>query len=204
MYIPKLNLMNDHEEVLAFIKEYSFATIISNQEGRPIASHLPFVIENDEKNLKILGHFAKANSHWQLLENQESLIIFSEPHAYISPSNYESKINVPTWNYVAVHIYGDCTLIANEADSIAIIEKTISTYEEEYKNQWDDLPADYKKANLNGIVCFEMKVTEIQAKKKLSQNKTDIERQNIIRHLGQSAHTHETKIADYMRKDSKM
>ena len=201
MYIPVINEMNDRDEVLAFIKEHSFATIITNGGGVPIASHLPMVIEEEVDSLKIIGHFAKANSHWQLLNNQKSLIIFAEPHAYISPAHYESLVNVPTWNYIAVHVYGDCTLVTDDASSIAILEKTIGTYEAEYKKQWDALPADYKKANLNGIVCFEMKVTDIQAKKKLSQNKTSNERQNIIRQLEKSSNTLEVKIAGLMQKE---
>lgn len=201
MYIPVINEMNDRDEVLAFIKEHSFATIITNGGGVPIASHLPMVIEEEVDSLKIIGHFAKANSHWQLLNNQKSLIIFAEPHAYISPVHYESIVNVPTWNYIAVHVYGDCTLVTDDASSIAILEKTIGTYEAEYKKQWDALPADYKKANLNGIVCFEMKVTDIQAKKKLSQNKTSNERQNIIRQLEKSSNTLEVKIAGLMQKE---
>lgn len=201
MYIPVINEMNDRDEVMAFIKEHSFATIITNGGGVPIASHLPMVIEEEVDSLKIIGHFAKANSHWQLLNNQKSLIIFAEPHAYISPAHYESLVNVPTWNYIAVHVYGDCTLVTDDASSIAILEKTIGTYEAEYKKQWDALPADYKKANLNGIVCFEMKVTDIQAKKKLSQNKTSNERQNIIRQLEKSSNTLEVKIAGLMQKE---
>ena len=201
MYIPKINEMNDRDEIMAFIKEHSFATIITNEEGVPRASHLPLVIEEDVDTLKIMSHFAKANSHWRLLNNQKSLIIFAEPHAYISPAHYESIVNVPTWNYIAVHVYGDCTLVTDDASSIAILEKTIGTYEAEYKKQWDALPADYKKANLNGIVCFEMKVTDIQAKKKLSQNKTSNERQNIIRQLEKSSNTHEVKIARQMQKE---
>ncbi len=201
MYIPVINEMNDRDEVMAFIKEHSFATIITNGGGVPIASHLPMVIEEEMDSLKIIGHFAKANSHWQLLNNQKSLIIFAEPHAYISPVHYESIVNVPTWNYIAVHVYGDCTLVTDDASSIAILEKTIGTYEAEYKKQWDALPADYKKANLNGIVCFEMKVTDIQAKKKLSQNKTSNERQNIIRQLEKSSNTLEVKIAGLMQKE---
>ena len=201
MYIPVINEMNDRDEVLAFIKEHSFATIITNGGGVPIASHLPMVIEEEMDSLKIIGHFAKANSHWQLLNNQKSLIIFAEPHAYISPVHYESIVNVPTWNYIAVHVYGDCTLVTDDASSIAILEKTIGTYEAEYKKQWDALPADYKKANLNGIVCFEMKVTDIQAKKKLSQNKTSNERQSIIRQLEKSSNTLEVKIAGLMQKE---
>lgn len=201
MYIPVINEMNDRDEVMAFIKEHSFATIITNGGGVPIASHLPMVIEEEMDSLKIIGHFAKANSHWQLLNNQKSLIIFAEPHAYISPAHYESLVNVPTWNYIAVHVYGDCTLVTDDASSIAILEKTIGTYEAEYKKQWDALPADYKKANLNGIVCFEMKVTDIQAKKKLSQNKTSNERQSIIRQLEKSSNTLEVKIAGLMQKE---
>ncbi|MBK8473954.1 MAG: FMN-binding negative transcriptional regulator [Sphingobacteriales bacterium] len=94
-----------------------------------------------------------------------------EPHAYISPQLYESPINVPTWNYIAVHAYGKAQLIADEIAATALLEQTINYYEAQYMVQWNSLPQDYKDRLLKGIVAFEIVVTELQGKQKLSQNK---------------------------------
>src|SRR5690606_3894178 len=114
------------------------------------------------------------------------LIIFSEPHAYISPKNYDKELNVPTWNYISVHAYGQGKII-NEFERVyQILESTIENYEIEYKQQWNKLPHDFKTKMISGIVAFEINVTETQAKEKLSQNKTENERKNIINSLSSS------------------
>lgn len=202
MYIPRHNQMPDKNEVIAFMNQYSFATIVSNHDGKITATHLPFVIEvKEDDEIIILGHFAKANPQWKSLEGQEVLILFTEPHAYISPRHYESKINVPTWNYIAVHAYGICKLVTDETLATEIIEKTIDTFESGYKAQWETLPKEYIKANLNAIVAFECIVYDLQAKKKLSQNKTENERKHIIDQFSQSKDMNEQTIAAWMNKE---
>jgi transcriptional regulator len=197
MYIPSLNQMTDRTEIIDFIRKYSFGTIISIIDGKPVATHLPFLVEERNEKLFLKSHFAKANPQAFGLENP--LVIFSEPHAYISPSNYEKEQNVPTWNYLAVHIYGNPTLITEYHKVMALLDKTILTYEETFKAQYEKLPSNYKDGLAKGIVAFEIEVTEIQAKKKLSQNKTETERRNIIDSLSKSQDSVERSIADYMK-----
>lgn len=197
MYIPKLNQMTDRTEIIDFIRKYSFGTIISIIDGKPVATHLPFLIEEREEKLILKSHFAKANPQAFGLENP--LVIFSEPHAYISPSNYEKEQNVPTWNYLAVHLYGTATLIHEYDKVVALLDETILNYEAAFKAQYEKLPATYKDGLIKGIVAFEIEVTEIQAKKKLSQNKTENERKNIIDSLSRSSDSAEKSIADYMK-----
>lgn len=199
MYIPKLNEMTDRNEIIDFIRRYSFGTIISIIDSKPIATHLPFLIEEREEKLILKSHFAKANPQTKALENP--LVIFSEPHAYISPSNYEKEQNVPTWNYLAVHLYGKPTLITEYSKVMALLDETILTYEKAFKAQYEKLPAHYKDGLAQGIVAFEIEVTEVQAKKKLSQNKTETERRNIIASLSKSSDSVEKTIADYMEKE---
>lgn len=198
MYIPTVNQMSDQSKIKAFLKKYSFATIITNVNNVPVATHLPFVVIEDESGLKLYSHFAKANDQWKYIADNVSLVIFSEPHAYISPSNYEKIQNVPTWNYIAVHIYGKCRLITKDDEVLELLAQTIHTYETEYFAQWQSLSSAYKAAMLNGIVAFELLVDDIQAKEKLSQNKTAQERQNIINTLTKSPNTVENELGNYM------
>ena len=105
MYIPPYYQEQDEEKLISFMQAHNFANIISIKDGVPIATHLPFLIEKKENKLFLISHMAKANPQWQTFGQNELLIIFQGPHAYISPSHYEKQQNVPTWNYVAVHAY---------------------------------------------------------------------------------------------------
>ena len=180
------------------MQKYSFATIVTMLNDLPEATHLPFLVEQRDGQLILVSHFAKANPQATASLNETSLVIFTEPHAYISPFNYEKEQNVPTWNYVSVHAYGKATLIDDKAQVAHLLEKMIGFYEVDYKNQWDNLPGDYKLKMINGITAFEIVVTDLQAKKKLSQNRTEIERGNIITSLSKSTDKNEQEIAAYM------
>jgi transcriptional regulator len=201
MYIPKSNVLSDKEEAVAFMKRFSFGTIVTSKDNVPTATHLPFLVEMADDKIVITSHFAKANEQWKDIESCKVLVIFSEPHAYISPSNYEKEQNVPTWNYISVHAYGNGRLITNAEKVLELLEKTIDNYEEAYKKQWDALSDDYKINMSKGIVAFEVEVMDLQAKKKLSQNKTVTEQRNIIQSLSKSKHATEQQIAEYMAKE---
>ena len=201
MYIPKLNLATDRDEIVAFMKQFSFATIITAKENLPIATHLPFLVNVKDNSVVLTSHFAKANEHWADIENNKVLVIFSEPHAYISPKNYDKVLNVPTWNYISVHAYGEGKLITETQKTFKILEATIDNYETAYRQQWDNFPEEYKTKMAKGIVAFEILVTDLQAKKKLSQNRSNTEKQKIIDSLSKSNDTNEQIIAAYMKKD---
>ncbi|MBB6502120.1 FMN-binding negative transcriptional regulator [Pedobacter cryoconitis] len=202
MYISKLNLTTDENEIIDFICKYSFATIVTTKDDRPNASHLPFVISKKEGKTILTSHFAKANQQWTELSAHETLVIFTEPHAYISPKHYDKEMNVPTWNYIAVHAYGKAKVISDREQTMKIIEKTIHNYEADYLPQWNSLPEAYKLKMLNGIVAFEIEVTSFQASKKLSQNKTEDEKQRIITALKASPNNIESELGIYMEKES--
>lgn len=200
MYIPNINKMMDNK-VVDFMKRFSFATIITSKNDYPIATHIPFVIKKESNKLFLLSHVAKQNEQWKQIENSKVLVIFSEPHAYISPTHYEHEVNVPTWNYISIHAYGKGNLITNQADVISLLESTIDSYEPSYREQWNRLPEKYKLGQVSGIVAFQIEVTEIQAKEKLSQNKKMIEQQNIINTLSISTDTNEQITAEYMKQN---
>ena len=201
MYIPKINLTTDTSEIVAFMQQFSFATIITVQDNIPVATHLPFMVTIRDEKVVLASHFAKANDHWKSVTGQTALVIFTEPHAYISTQNYDKELNVPTWNYISVHAYGEASLITEPAGAMSVIESTINTYEASYRNQWDNFPEEYKVKMLNGIVAFEVVVTDLQAKKKLSQNRTATEKDKIIETLSASRDSNENLIAHYMKKE---
>ncbi|HZY39127.1 MAG TPA: FMN-binding negative transcriptional regulator [Mucilaginibacter sp.] len=199
MYIPSFNKFEDQQQVLAFMQRYSFATIVSVKDNIPVATHLPFLVKVEDAKVILRAHFAKANPQAKDSIGQQVLVIFTEPHAYISPKNYEKTENVPTWNYLAVHAYGKCNLLESEENKAGLLTETIKTYERDYIKQWDSLSDDYKRKMMNGIVAFEIVVEDLQAKAKLSQNRSEVEQENIIRQLGDSAETTEKEIAEYMK-----
>lgn len=203
MYIPATNQFEDIDAIIAFMQKYSFGTIINNKEQTPIGTHLPFIVFKEEGKIKIQSHFALGNEHWKFLESTKTLIIFSEPHAYISPKHYDAHESVPTWNYISVHVYGDAKIVHEPIACRAIIEKTLVNYEPSYMEQWGTLSSKFIESMMKGIVVFEMIVDEVQAKKKLSQNKTREEQQRIIQTLSSSHQSTEQQIADYMKDNLK-
>lgn len=199
MYIPEFNRVEDRDKAIAFMRANPFAILVSMHENSPFATHLPLLINDANGQLTLAGHVAKANSHWQLLEAQESLIIFHGPHAYISPSLYETRESVPTWNYAAVHVYGKGTLLAEEHQSRRVLEELISQFDDSYGAQWESLNGEYRTRMLRHIVAFEITATRIEAKFKLSQNRTRGEQENVIRALSHNADSAISGTAKLMR-----
>ena len=200
MYTPNQFKFNDNAEKIAFMKQYSFATIITIKDNIPIATQLPFFINDSSEKLILSSHFAVVNEQSSYIEANTSLVIFNEPHAYISPVHYDKRESVPTWDYIAVHAYGKANVIVEEAAKLKALEQMIQFYEKDYLQQWDSLPDKFKMGMMRGIVAFELEITDLQGQKKLSQNKTEKERHRIAEHLAKSEHTAEKDIADYIRK----
>jgi transcriptional regulator len=198
MYIPSFNKFDNEQEVISFMQRYSFATIVTAVDDVPVATHLPFIVEQRDGRVILLSHFAKANPQAAQIVGKSVLVIFTEPHAYISPSNYEKQTDVPTWNYLAVHAYGKAVLLDEVQKTAELLVHTISTFEADYLHQWNSLPDEYKQKMMKGIVAFEITVDDLQAKKKLSQNRSVIEQKNIINTLSKSSETTENEIAKYM------
>lgn len=200
MYTPHIFKESNQDELINFIQKFNFGILVSASDNFPTATHLPFVVEKRGEELFLIAHFARANEHWQEIENNEKvLVIFSEPHAYISTKHYETELNVPTWNYISVHCYGIGKIISDEKLAYEIMEKSINSFDKEYLEQWHQLPEKYKSGMMKGIVAFEIKITNWQGKKKISQNRTEKEQKNIISHLEKSTSSPEKEIASYMK-----
>lgn len=199
MYVPSAYQFSSPAEVLAFMRQYHFACLVSHSNSRLIATHLPFLLQAQGDELRLLSHLAKANPQAHALEQQEVLVIFSEPHAYISPTWYASAPNVPTWNYVAVHAYGQVRILDEQA-TYALMEQTVAHFEPQHKEVfWDKLPANYRNSLLAEVVAFELTVTRIEAQKKLSQQKGYADYSGVIQGLEHTQQPLAMEIARLMR-----
>lgn len=190
MYRPTSFQEDNVDKLIAFMRANSFATLVSIIDGVPSASHIPFVIAKTGNVVKLFGHLAKQNSQWQAFETAESLAIFTGAHAYISPSLYEKDESVPTWNYIAVHAYGVPKIITlNDSPELMdkMINEMIDNYEASYKSHWDGLSHGFRQGMMNGIVGFEMTVTRLEGKYKLSQNRSQVDQRNVSNTLLQSS-----------------
>jgi transcriptional regulator len=202
VYIPEFNRQEDRSTILAFMRANPFAILITTAEGVPFATHLPLLVDEAGNQIVVQGHMARANEHWKSMkDSEESLVIFHGPHAYISPSLYESRESVPTWNYAAVHVYGEPTLFSDEEGLRATLHRMIDTFESSYMAQWSELSEQYQSRMMKHIVGFEIKVKRLEAKFKLSQNRTKGEQARVIQCLNQSKDSNVSGVAELMQQE---
>ena len=201
MYIPEFNRVRDLADAVSFVQANPFAILVSPSEGGPFATHIPILAREADNQVVLHGHVAKANPHWGLLESgQESLAIFHGPHAYISPSLYESRESVPTWNYAAVHVYGQARVVTEPERLLEEVREIINRFDPTYFAQWSSLSDKFRYGMLKQIVGFEMVATRIEAKFKISQNRTKKDQAAVIGSLGQSTDSAVSGIAQLMQK----
>lgn len=189
MYIPAVFRELDPARLFDFIERNSFGLLVSTVNGEPFATHLPFLVEWDAgPHGALVGHMARANPHWQGLEGQEVLAVFSGPHAYISPSWYAAENVVPTWNYVAVHAYGWCRLVEGGEGLARILTDTVATYERTTPAPWTvDAGTEFFEKLARQVVGFRIEISRLEGKWKLNQNHPEERRERVIRQLAQSA-----------------
>lgn len=202
MYIPEHFRVREHATAVAFMRANPFAILVSSNDDVPFATHLPFVIQEQEERMVLRGHVAKANPHWRYLQQESrALTIFHGPHAYISPTNYATRENVPTWNYGAVHVYGEARVFSSSDELLTVLHQLIPMFEPAYAEQWASLNNEYRDRMLSHIVGFEIKVTQIEAKFKLSQNRAKEEQGKVIESLSMATDTTVSGIARLMREE---
>ena len=189
MYVPSHNRMDDRAGQLAFMRQYSFATLVtSDPQGGLRATHLPFTVAAQGAELRLLAHLARANPQCgDFAGGGEALVIFQGPHAYISPSLYQRHPSVPTWNYAAVHASGSLRVLDGREDKLRLLRQLVQANDAPYLEQMERLPQDFLALKLDGIVAFEIVVTRLEARWKLSQDRTPRERQAIAEALSGSA-----------------
>jgi transcriptional regulator len=202
MYVPKHFRETDQEKLLEFMRANSFVTLVSILDSTLFASHIPLVIETDGDRVKLTGHLAKGNEQWQAFGTGETLAIFTGPHAYVSPSLYEKRESVPTWNYIAVHAYGVPQIIeiAQREKLERMMDEIIDYYDASYKEQWHSLSDLYRTSMMKGIVAFEMTVTRLEGKYKLSQNRSAVDQHNVAEVLSKSSDPTIAETGEAMKK----
>jgi transcriptional regulator len=196
MYLPKHFEVTDKTILFDLMQQFSFATLISVHEGLPFATHMPFVT-NQEKNL-LSSHIARANPQWtSFKDNHEVLVIFQGNHSFISPTWYDKHPSVPTWNYMAVHVYGKLSIV-EESEKV---KELLHTLVLQYEKTWDmlELPENYLQGMIKGIVAFEIEITRLEGKLKLSQNRSEVDQTNVIEALSKSSNSNDKELAQKMK-----
>lgn len=203
MYIPTHFKLEDKDLILKIIRENSFGILISNStqpeiESEPFATHIPLLV--DENLTRLTGHFARLNPQWKDLEDKTVLCIFHGPHSYISSSWYEEMPSVPTWNYLSVHVYGRFKRLKGNGKILQSLNDLVQTFESEPSGySLDQLDEEYLDNLSKGILPFQIEITRIQAKAKLSQNHSESRRNKVIDRLKLSNSEQDQAIAEWMR-----
>jgi transcriptional regulator len=173
LYVPPHFRVEDRAAAVALMRDNAFATLVTSGGAGLHVSHIPFVVEEEEGELRLLGHLARANPQWPALEGaREAVAIFQGPHAYVSPGWYRHHPSVPTWNYAVVHARGALELM-DDAGLHDLLLRLSATYEAGRAKPWrmSELPAEYVDGMLRNIVGFTLRVESLDAKFKLSQNR---------------------------------
>ncbi|AZG72350.1 FMN-binding negative transcriptional regulator [Shewanella livingstonensis] len=184
-----------HQFIHQFIQQYGFAAVITDDLD---CSHLPLLLAPLEgQHGTLYGHFARTNPHWKQAEGATVLCIFNGPHAYISPTWYDSQPAVPTWNYSVVHAKGRLELL-DDATTVQVLESTIEQYEPSLLDNGGFIPQGYQDKLAKGIVGFKIVIDELQGKQKLGQHRHQRDQQGVAQGLSQSTRTDEKQLLDYM------
>jgi transcriptional regulator len=196
MYIPTHFAENNSDELCRLIRENPLAIVVANTAGGLSADHLPVYLNTENKDSVCLqGHIAKANSLWKSVdEASKVLVIFQGSNAYISPSwlptkKVHGKV-VPTWNYTAVHVKGKIKFIHESKWKMTLLHNLTDAQEKEFSKPWAvaDAPSEFVEKMLLEIVGFEITISEIFGKFKLSQNQSAENRMGIAKGLKEQGH----------------
>ncbi|HVJ69798.1 MAG TPA: FMN-binding negative transcriptional regulator [Caulifigura sp.] len=202
MYIPRSFEVTDPSALHAFMERHSFATLVSASEGEPFSTHLPLLLDREVSlHGRLIGHMARPNPQWKAAAGTRVMAIFHGPHAYISPTWYETNETVPTWNYAAVHAYGVMTLIENTTRLREIVDRTVNVYEQSMPEPWSMsvVPEANVESLLKGIVGFEIVIDRLEGKWKLNQNHPLERREKVVRGLEATGRPDDAAVAQLMR-----
>ena len=168
MYTPPYNRAEDRAEILGLMRAHNFCLLVTGAGGELHGTHLPCLVDVRGEQLVIELHMAKANPQWQQFFDDEVLVVFSGPHAYVSPRWYARMPAVPTWNYAAVHAYGKVTVLDDRQVKYAAQRRLVAAHDADWLDGFDALPRDYVDSLLDGIVVFEVAVTRKNSARRVS------------------------------------
>ena len=204
MYNPKQFQMSELAPMHALIRQHNFGILVTQHDGAPFATHLPFMLDAERGPYgTLLAHVARPNPQWHdLAEGREALAIFQGPHAYISPSWYTVAPSVPTWNYAIVHAYGRPRIVSDPTELHTMLARLVDMHEAGFVEPWRmDLPADYMERMMRGVVGFELQITRLEGKEKLSQNRSAEDRAGVVAALRPSADPLVAAVAGMMERE---
>jgi transcriptional regulator len=210
MYVPPVNAVDDPAAIVHLLRTAAIGHLVSaDRVGALDATVLPFLVDDDLGALR--AHIARANPQWRHLDGAEAMMIVPVVDAYVSPSWYETKQHnprvVPTWNYEVVHVHGTVR-VRDEPGFVESIVRSLTDLHEARRiasaitpQAWDvdDAPVEFIDRQLRAIVGVELSVSRIEAKRKLSQNRSELDRRGVIEGLSSAADRRSMGVADAMR-----
>jgi transcriptional regulator len=203
MYIPTPFRVDDRKVIAAFMQKFDFVAIVTNSGSAGLmATHVPVLVREIGDDLQIVGHLARGNAHWRLMDGQsESMAIFQGPHAYVSPTWYATSQAVPTWNYAVVHAYGQARVREDAGYVAGVVRELSRRHEGQRERGWSPealAPEAYDKL-LAAIVGFEMPVARCEAKFKLGQNRSVEDRAGTVAGLTRETSSSALEMANFMK-----
>jgi transcriptional regulator len=196
MYSPSYNRVEDRADIVRFMRANDFCLLVTGAGGEFAGSHLPCLVEEREDRHVLVMHMARANPQWQsFYDDEEVLVVFWGPHAYVSPRWYERSPAVPTWNYAAVHAYGTVRVLEGQDATRRAVSALVAAHDPQWLPDYERLPEAYMTDMLANIVAFEIAITRIETRWKLSQNRGRREQELIAGQLERSADSAERALA---------
>ena len=201
MYTPHNFRETNPSVIISFIRKHSFGVLLTGHGDKLTPTYTPFVLSDDENYL--YGHIAKANPQWKDWQpSTTATVLFTGPHCYISPSYYASEFNVPTWNYTAISVSGQLSVVDEETQIVDFIESLIALHESKRSDSWTLDHSDQRYMQLlSSIVVFQIEISDLKAAFKLSQNKSLEDQQSVISHLRESNSTAQHQVASMMERN---
>lgn len=202
MYVPPAFRDDELPSLHRTMREAQLANFVTATSEGLISTPLPLMLTTDEGPYGTLyGHVARANTQWKLPPLGDAMALFMGPDAYVSPSFYPSKAehhkHVPTWNYIAVHAYGQAEFFDDADRLLEVVTRLTTIHEAGRKTPWavTDAPKEYIAAQLRGIVGIRMSITRIDGKRKMSQNRAAKDRAGVAAGLGESERPSDREVA---------
>lgn len=202
LYIPEHFATHDRATIARLVHDHPFATLITPHSPEPLLTHLPLLhVADREPHGTLFGHFARANPHSRIAAGAESTAIFHGPHAYVSPSWYADPSGaVPTWNYAVAHAHGTIEFARDAGETRAVLDLMIQRFEAGRDTPWTlGLAPERLAAMVGAIVGFRIRVKRLDAKLKLSQNRTPEDRRRVAAGLDNEQHHDAAATASWMR-----
>jgi len=199
MYVPSYSEQKELPLICSFINEYPFGTLVTHSDLGLNANHYPFLLDNNEE-IVLWTHLAKNNPQWKYFQDKkECLLIFTGPHAYISPAFYENKLNVPTWNYTAVHLNCEADIVDDIKLQQQLMKRLVENFEETSQTNWQfDLPEEFVQKLSSAIVWLKFKVKKVDAKFKLSQNREKADYLKVLNEFSTRDSDNDQELFKYM------